>query len=304
MQKYPQRLFCCLIIFLMSNFGLAKSVAAMEVEVSSYLYENSLSWTIAGDLQGENPDILSELNWKDLNLSGLQLELQQDFSDKAYFVGEVGGGLLFDGINQDSDYFGDGRTQEFSRSLSQTGGDYAFNGSVGLGVRILENHLLELSGLFGYAIWVQQMRMIDGEQLIPLTGRFSGLNSTYKMQWNGPWLGIKTGVKVNSAFGLESNLFLYAVNFVGVGDWNLRSDLVHPESFIHRTSGIGKLFSLGLNYQVAPGWVFFLGGEVAAWRMASGYDQIFFVNGLTEVTRLNWVRIDYAGLNLTVKCSW
>lgn len=304
MNKLFFQIILLILFFLLGNIGLIEPAFGIAIKYSPYLQENNLSWSIAGDLQGKNPDVLSELTWRDVKMSGLRIELAQEFSEKVYLQSKVVCGLLFDGINQDSDYSGNGRTQEFSRSLNQIGMDYAMNGSMAVGVQILGNHMFELSSLGGYGAWIQRMRMINGEQLIPTTGTFVGLDSNYQMSWAGPWFGVKGVIIINPVFRVEGDYAYYLVNYDGVGNWNLRNDLMHPVSFVHHASGVGNSISFEVKYQMTRTWAIFLGGELSDWWMSPGYDQIFFKNGTSEITRLNQLKSKYVSLNFAINYVW
>jgi len=46
----------------------------IEIEAGYGYRQDRLDWNIAGDLQGNNPDVLSELKWKDLLIHEFYLE--------------------------------------------------------------------------------------------------------------------------------------------------------------------------------------------------------------------------------------
>ena len=90
---------------------------------------DDLDWSIAGNINGNNPNVLSELTWDDVE--SYQVKLQGNFvwPNIIALKGYVNYGWIFDGDNQDSDYLGDNRTLEFSRSNNSTDDDYVWDNS-------------------------------------------------------------------------------------------------------------------------------------------------------------------------------
>ena len=99
------------------NFGL---LAGYRID--------QLDWNIAGNNAGTNPNILSELTWKDLEIYQVQFKPSVTLGNshrggvRYHLRGMLGWGSIVDGSNQDSDYAGDNRTLEFSRSNNSAGG--------------------------------------------------------------------------------------------------------------------------------------------------------------------------------------
>ena len=76
---------------------------------------DDLNWNIAGDINGNNPNIISELTWDDLESYQLKFQGRLVWPNLIALRGSLAYGWLFDGKNQDSDYSGDNRTFEYSR---------------------------------------------------------------------------------------------------------------------------------------------------------------------------------------------
>ena len=84
---------------------------------------DSLDWNIASDPSGTlTPNILSELTWSDLKIIDLKVEFVNRGGDNSYARGYFAYGIIMEGDNQDSDYNGDNRTLEFSRSNNSSDG--------------------------------------------------------------------------------------------------------------------------------------------------------------------------------------
>lgn len=274
-------------------------------------YRNdSLQWNIASDITGRAiPNIVSELKWTNLRIE--QFKLAARFSEP---TGEqlrlaAAFGNIISGKNQDSDYSGNDRTLEWSRSENKSNGDNVIDLSVAGGYRIeLQGASgLRVTPLLGYSYHKQNLRITDGNQVVsdpanappgispPPVGPFPDLNSTYKSQWKGPWLGIETAMPFSSSILAALQLEYHWADYYAVADWNLRNDPVtgfqHPKSFEHTASGQGVVASLSL--LLGPqetGWSGRFSIDHQQWKTDPGTDETFFADGTSSRIRLNEVK--------------
>jgi hypothetical protein len=149
--------------------------------------DDTLNWNIAGMSDGTSPNILSELSWDNLHIWQIEGAGRVTFAKRLRLEGSLGYGWIYKGDNQDSDYFGDDRTLEFSRSNNNSDGDNVYDWSVGVGYQYNLGEMADLmvdelwmTFLGGYSHHEQNIRITDGFQTIPALGPFDGLNSTYK----------------------------------------------------------------------------------------------------------------------------
>ncbi|NIQ93167.1 MAG: TonB-dependent receptor, partial [Desulfuromonadales bacterium] len=88
---------------------------------------------------GSTPNILSELTWDDLRSFQLAAETEMVRSLRprvsTVLMGRTSYGWIVSGENQDSDYAGDNRTLEWSRSNNDAGNGHVFDLEGGVGVR-------------------------------------------------------------------------------------------------------------------------------------------------------------------------
>lgn len=268
-----------------------------KLDLSTGYRVDRLKWNIAGQSDGTNPNILSELTWDDVEI--FQLKGKASASWKSYVVeGSMGYGNISDGKNQDSDFFGNNRTGEFSRSNNGVDGDDVLDVSGGIGYRIeLTNpetraswavDQLSVMPLIGYSYHQQNLNIVDGYQTFPTAGPFDGLHSTYETEWNGPWLGFELDGERKKMTGYLR--FEYHIaDYYAKANWNLRTDFDHPKSFEHTADGYGLLLGLGAGYKLSDRWTINLSGDAQSWRIDDGIDRVFFSDGTTAETRLNEV---------------
>jgi opacity protein-like surface antigen len=290
----------CLLI-LGVQVAQAETIREAGLQLEGGYRLDELDWTIAGTTAGTNPNILSELTWEDLEIYQLKLKGNLDL-EKADFLwfstvlqGSVGYGWITDGENQDSDYIGDNRTLEFSRSNNETDADTVFDWSLDLGFKFrFFNEKLTLTPRMGYSYHEQNLNITDGVQTVdivaPVTlGPFPGLDSTYETEWSGPWAGLELEYLPTKALRLFGRFEYHWGDYEAEANWNLRTNLDHPKSFTHNADFTGTTLAIGASYALTPAWSCELNAEYLKWETDAGTDRTFFADGTVGTTRLNEV---------------
>jgi len=157
---------------------------------------DDFDWSIAGNAPpafgGNFVNVLSELTWSDLEIFQVEFGIGKLFPNRIMLKGSLAYGLIFDGENQDSDYAGNNRTLEFSRSNNSTDDGNTADGSIGLGYYLpLLSDSFGITPLIGYSFHALHLKITEGFQTIPPFGPFPGLNSSYDALWYGPWVGLE-----------------------------------------------------------------------------------------------------------------
>lgn len=263
------------------------------VELDAGFRRDSLRWSIAGDLSGKlTPNVLSELTWESINIRQLAVGWKADSPDGVQLRTKAAYGWIYDGRNRDSDYLGDDRTLEFSRSDNETSDDSVLDLSAAIGYRLdyrTGRMLWRITPLLGLSRHEQRLRITNGFQTVPPLGPFPNLDSTYRTKWTGPWAGIE----LSNESGAPSRGFIrlehHWADFRAHANWNLREDFQHPRSFEHEANGRGSVVSVGIVSPVRDQWSVRLSIDYQRWRTDPGIDRVYFANGAVAVTRLNEV---------------
>jgi hypothetical protein len=279
-----------ILVFLAISPAFAEDFQISTSLDTGYRIDN-LRWNIAGNYSGNSPNILSELTWKDLKIYQIGAHTKIYVDEGIFVQGSFNYGIIVDGKNQDSDYDGDNRTFEYSRSNNSSDGDNVGDFSMAIGINTLTEGAIQISPLFGYAYSWQNVRMTNGYQTINTrnnkTGPFSGLNSTYKASWQGPWLGVSLRSEFSPEWSILGNLEYHLLTYSGEGNWNMRDDLDHPVSFEHSANGEGYNYSLGLAFSPDDQIHFILKYCYTSWSTDHGTDTTYWSNGAIGVTRFN-----------------
>lgn len=311
--RFSAAAFLMLLLTTGGTAARAEVIRDLDVQLAAGYRQDQLDWNIAGTPQGTDPNILSELSWDDLEIFQVRAKGRAIIGivDFPYFdtclKGSTGYGWIVDGENQDSDFAGDNRTLEFSRSNNKGDEGDVFDASFALGprFRVREERLL-VTPFVGYSYHQQNLSLTDGLQTIsnqaqadaafgpdvvvlPPLGPIPGLDSTYEAQWYGPWLGLDLEIRPSSRLTLTGSAEYHWASYEAKADWNLRSDFAHPTSFDHHADAEGIVLSAAAALEVGERWSMELSYDYQDWQAEDGRDRVFFTDGTVGVTRLNEV---------------
>lgn len=250
---------------------------------------DSFNWNIA-DSSG-HPNVLSELEWKDIYMAQYSLRFDATFSSQIYVKGQGDYGSIAHGVNIDKDYGKDNRRSIFSFSKNNAGKGCAYDFSGGLGY-VYNFQCFRFIPLVGYSYQKLFLRQYDGFQVFyighrnpfdPDEGNFKGpiegLNSSFNATFHGPWVG--------ADFYYDYYQFYYYAGFEyhwadyrGLGYWNLRKDFAND--FVHEGKGHGELYRVGVDCDLTCGWGMGLMFTYQNWRVKNGRDRSFFFDFDTD----------------------
>jgi hypothetical protein len=307
-----------LIGFFFFAFGeksaLADYLKDMAFQLGAGYRVDGLDWNIAGNSYGTNSNILSELTWEDLEIYQVRASGKMVIGNEpvpyTYIRGMFGYGWIVDGENQDSDYAGDNRTLEFSRSDNDSDDGDVLDASVGAGFQFrVMSEKLAITPLAGYSYHEQNLTMADGYQTVsrpeisvpfcgkepPSVGPIEGLDSTYEAQWYGPWLGVDLEFNPTTKFSFFGSFEYHWSDYRAEAYWNLREDFDPSKSFEHEADGYGIVLFFGSSYAFADRWSIDLNLDYQNWKAEDGIDRVFYADGDVSATRLNEVNWESYG---------
>ncbi len=320
------------LLVLSRGSALAGRVATVELGFESGYRIDHLDWNIAGTLAGTSPNVLSELSWDDLEIvqvkTSAAVTVGRQGSPAAFHARtSLGFGVIFAGNNQDSDYGGDNRTLEFSRSNNDAGDGEVVDFSIGAGPRLtLRDGAFTLTPLFGYSYHGQYLTVSDGNQTVsnqaiatavfgvdgsgqplvtvPPTGPIPGLDSSYDANWWGPWIGLDLGVAPTPTLTFTGSGEYHFGEYLGEANWNLRSDLAHPVSFDHQADATGIVLALGSEWAFSRRWALTGRFHYQKWQSEAGLDRVFLANRTIGATRFNEVNWESSALMVGARCRF
>ena len=283
------------LLFLVGSPNLQTAAAATQLDIFPFYRQDNLIWNKAG--LNNFPNVLSELKWENLRTQGIKAVLKHDLGPR-YFLEATGSyGYTYSGTTQDSDYDGDNRTLEFSRSNSNGSGGTMFDASLSLGWKLQDSKKAKTSLQAGYAINRQYLDMTNYVQTIDTSpnsqlGPFPGVSASYKALWRGPWVGVVHDQTLNKRLHLTTRLEYHLPDYAGECYWRSRSDLAQPVTNNHWASAQGIVAAIGVDYVTGPRWILGAGVEYTNYTTFPGTDQVNIADGTHVQIRLNEVRWD------------
>lgn len=251
--------------------------------VGSGYRQDHLDWNIA-DSSG-SPDVMSELIWKDLRMAEVSFASTGELCFIGAYRVNADYAWILHGENRDSDYAGNHKTIEYSRSINKASRGEAFDFKVGIGHTFaICGDYLKITPLAGYAQMEQHLKMYHGNQTVDLIGlghgRFPGLNSSYNARWESPWIGVDLLFQPGCDLVLYGSFEAHLPYYKGKGHWNLRTDFF--DDFVHKANGKGYWVTLGGFYPLFSGLEVGFTGEAALFKASHGTDTTRFLDVIVD----------------------
>jgi len=301
-------------VLIVTNHSYANSFMDIEGSLSAFRQDARLQWNIGSSPHGNTtPNILSELTYDDLEVEGAHATVGVAFKKGVpglYLEGSVLDGASDNGDYQDSDYFGDDRTDEFSRSIGDAEVDVE-EVKIAVGYKAIfpidDAMTIHAKLMLGMAESEQEITSTNGVQVldpygfIGFLGPFAGLNSTYDTEWESKWLGVEFDGMLFDKHNVFYRGEYHFADYYAVANWNLRADFAHPKSFEHTADGgHGVVMKIGYEYYILP----LLGIQVMysydQWIAEDGMDKTFFANGTTGKVQFREVEWKSKGISAGV----
>lgn len=276
-----------------------------DVSLASGVRAGRMDWNISAD--DGSPNIQSELTWEDLSIYQVRASAWKPVNRNFYLRGMFNYGWVVDGHNQDSDFLGNDRTGEYSRTNNKAEAGNVWDASAGGGFMVYDK-AVKAAVVLGYSYSMQNLSITDGNQTICTapctggTGPFAGLDSSYDATWYGPWVGLDLLYRTqDKRFTLFGTAEYHIAHYEAKANWNLRSDYQHPVSFEHAGRGYGVLASAGVDFALDAQWSVNADFGLEKWGLFDGTDITYNSDGTVSSTQLNEVDWVSAALMMGVK---
>lgn len=241
-------------------------------------------WSIAGNYQGRNPNIYSELTWKKLHSVIAGASARFRIHKRWQAVMEAGSAWTQSGGVTDADYNGDNRT---GRTYF---GDFASDKGRSLwiaarpGYRLLDKKRMAVLLYAGYGYRFQELKL--SERANDSTVIATGLNSSYQTRMHGPLLGIDLQYQLTDRLSLSFAPGYGWLYYSGRGDWNLVTNFKHPLSFEHLANGSEWKGRLDIRYTLS-GVQVFAGMHYQHTEINGGDDVLYLSDGTVLKSHFN-----------------
>lgn len=272
-------------LFLLATVHRTDAQERLKLSLSTGYQSEDFRWSIAGNEQGTDPNILSELKWKSLSGPAVGVSAGWNFWGSFTLRSEFSNMFIVSGSVTDADYQGDNRTNRsyFGQFDAKKGSGYSWRTTLEYAFQLEKVTLIPQAG---FALHRQSLHITDK------SGTNPDLNSTYSTRYLGGVVGVRAEVPLSDDFALEGGLLCDIVHYRGQANWNLISTFRHPLSFQDDASGYNLEGHLKLCYTLDK-WTFFLSGNILHGKTGKGTDMLYLQNGQNVPTQFNEAVRDY-----------
>ncbi len=251
--------------------------------------KDDFKWSIAGNSQGQNPNILSEVSWQNLKGPALNLDIRLPVSSKFALKASYGHFFIVNGRVNDTDYSEDNRTNpSFTADLESNKG-YSRDFQLGLSYGWQLNKI-RLEPMLAYTLSQQLFYLQDNNTL----------NSSYKTNWYGLTAGFNAKHPLLKNLEFSHTFHYHQLKYRAVANWNLIENFAHPESFKHKANGYALSGTSKAVYLFHPRINPFAYFRFQWWNTGKGIDEVFYANGTQSYTQLQDVARKSAALGVGI----
>lgn len=285
------------LLVILAFSGLAKAQENKFTGTVGMTYNVvDFNWSIAGDLNGQSPNILSELNFKNIKSIGYFVKGTYQLFKGIKITGYYETNEVVGGHGTDIDYKEDNRTNPNYEFLFSSNKGELNNFKGGFKTTLKQWELVNLSTGLSYRSTTQNFHLLSEEA--------KDLKSTYKAGMKGVEISLeaelKLGKRLYSTFAFDGAYIRYNA----IADWNLQGIFMHPVSFSQHANGISRDYKFELVYDMNTTISITLGGVYSKTNIFKGVDKSFLVTNTQVSTQFNGAKYNryspWIGLKITL----
>ncbi|MDB5148738.1 MAG: hypothetical protein JWQ57_2758 [Mucilaginibacter sp.] len=274
--------FCLLWLMIGARTLYAQSGGnKLQFDITDGYQRENFHWSIAGNSNGQNPNVFSELKWAKLGGKSVTASLQWNVYQKFSFYADYSRQFITSGSVNDSDYSGDNRSSNTYNETFDAGKGHIQRWALGAGYQLVKNSWLTLIPYAGYSDNRQSLYLYDSDN------RFPGLNSSYQTQWKGAFIKAIASLKLIEKLRFNVDITYNQVSYNAQGNWNLITTFQHPVSYRHHANGYGLNMNGALVYAITKHIAIQAGAGYLYWQTGNGTDQLYLNNGDVDKTQMN-----------------
>lgn len=247
--------------------------------------QTNLKWSIAGNKEGKNPNVLSELEWEQLKGPQFGLDLKYGITNRLVAKLDFSVMDITSGHVTDTDYTQDDRQGIFYQEF--------FNGNKGtdlsltaaIGYTLCNTSSFSISPFLGYDFRKQNVFLLGQDGVVAQ----QSLKSSYQNHWQGVVLGTEVGLKIQR-LNFNLNLSASLLDYTAKANWNLIEEFAKPVSFKHESNAFSLRGQLKVIYALNKklGITLHFGSIYA--KALTGTDEAYYISRPTVQTQLNEVK--------------
>ncbi|WP_413670535.1 hypothetical protein ACEN9X_11670 [Mucilaginibacter sp. Mucisp86] len=274
--------FCLLWLMLNANSLLAQSGGnKLQFDITDGYQRENFHWSIAGNSNGQNPNIFSELKWTKLAGQSIAASLQYNVYQRFKIYSDYTRQFITSGTVNDSDYSTDNRIGNTYNETFDAGKGHMQGWAIGAGYQLINNSWLKLTPYTGYGDNRQSLSLYDSDN------RFPGLNSSYQTKWTGVFIKAIASIKLIEKLKFNADITYNQVSYNANGNWNLITTFQHPVSYRHHANGYGLNANGTAVYVITNHIAIQAGGGYLHWQTGNGTDELYLNSGEVDKTQMN-----------------
>ncbi|MFC0518537.1 hypothetical protein ACFFGT_30260 [Mucilaginibacter angelicae] len=291
--------FCLLWLMISARALYAQSGGnKLQFDITDGYQRENFHWSIAGNSNGQNPNVFSELKWTKLGGQSIAASIQYTVYKRLSVYADYTRQFVTSGSVNDSDYSGDNRSGNTYNETFDAGKGRTQGWALGAGYQLVKNNWLSLTPYAGYSDSRQYLYLYDSDN------RFPGLNSSYQIQWKGAFIKAIASLKLIENLMFSTNITYNQVSYNAQGNWNLISTFQHPVSYRHHANGYGLNMNGALVYAITNHIGIQAGAGYLHWQTGNGTDELYLKGGEVDKTQMNGAFRDgfrvFAGIALNL----
>jgi hypothetical protein len=279
--------FVCLLLMIgWLMVSAQQRTPLFEFSLSSGYQVTDLQWSIAGNLSGQSPNVLSEVKWRKLAGPVINGSLKFRVFRNLFIRGDLYSAGIKRGLVTDSDYGLDNRNgRTYYAELDADEGSLR-GGSLQAGYGFFSHRRLSVAVSAGYRQNRENLHLLDHANEI--AGE-KNLRSVYETQWHGAIAAVNIRYRLLTHLLLTDEVTYGQMQYRAVADWNLIDAFQHPVSFRQKAQGYELQNALSCAYEVKPLLSVFLTATAARSETGNGIDNLYLESGTIQSTRFNGV---------------
>lgn len=286
-------LICFLVI--QYNVHSQSKHKSFYLEIGSLYNSSSLEWSIAGNIDGQFPNILSELKFNNIKSIGAYIKGEYYPIKSLVISVSFNKNEVINGKGTDTDYKDDNRSNPiFEKNFTSNIGNFtALKSGIGFPVRISNKTMITPAIL--YYLTKQKFYLLSNE--------IEGLKSTYQTTINGAEISVKTNVFLNKFMNTSLNLSYHIVNYNAEANWNLIEIFKHPVSFSQISKGSGYNIDIAFGFKLNKIFSVTAAGDLNLTKISKGIDTSYLITEKEIQTQFNGAKNRMYGLKLGICAS-
>lgn len=294
-----QFLACLVLILLYQNASAQDKRQKWELKPYIGIQQSKFNWSIAGNADGTNPNILSELIWKDLKGADFGLDIKYHITGKLSVKIANQYSTITKGEVEDTDYADDNRQNAFYYDLLNANKGYLYNTGIQFSYQLLKFGQFNINPIVGASYHQQKFFLLESAS----NPDSKGLNSTYETKYKGFDFGSEFVLKMQK-FSIGATVIGGFYTYSAKANWNLIPDFAKPVSFTHKANSFSLNGDINLAVPLNQHLQVEVDYKINNINTYSGVDKAFFNSRPTEETQFNGANFRKNAVLLGLKFSF